>query len=65
MDLILAATALPNVRELIHLVVLLVIVGVCLYLLNTIPMDGTVKVIIRVVVILFAVLFLLSYLGLY
>lgn len=47
----------------ISILVALVIIGVALYLLNLIPMDGTIKTIIRVLVILFAVLYVLSLLG--
>lgn len=47
----------------IAIIVALVIIGVALYLLELIPMDGTIKTIIKVVVILFAVLYVLSLLG--
>jgi hypothetical protein len=50
--------------SLIQLIVVLVVVGVVLYLIQTIPMDETIKVIIRVVVILAAVLWLLEAFGL-
>lgn len=42
---------------LIGLVITLVIVGVVLYLLTLIPMDPTIAQIIRIVVIIFAVLY--------
>lgn len=45
---------------LISIIIALVILGIGLYLLNLIPMDATIKQIIRVVVILFAVLYVLS-----
>lgn len=48
---------------LITLIVTLVIIGVCLYILNLLPMDATIKTIIRVLVILFAFLYVLSALG--
>ncbi len=49
--------------SLITIVVALVIVGVVLYLLTLIPMDATVAIIIRVVVILATVLWLLETFG--
>lgn len=48
----------------IQLVVVLVVVGVALYLVQTIPMDQTIKTIIRVVVILAVILWLLEAFGL-
>ncbi len=48
----------------IGLIVTLVIIGVCLYLIeNYVPMDGTIKTVIRVVVVLCVVLYLLSAFG--
>lgn len=47
----------------ISLIVTLVIVGVALYLLQLIPMDPIIKQVIRVLVILFAFLWALSFLG--
>ena len=48
----------------IGLLITLVIVGVCLYLLeNFVPMDATIKTVIRVVVVLCVVLYLLSAFG--
>jgi hypothetical protein len=48
----------------IGLLVTLVIVGVCLYLIeNYVPMDATIKTVIRVVVVLCVVLYLLSAFG--
>ena len=49
----------------IGLLLVLVIVGVCLYLAETyIPMDPAIKVVIRVVVVLFLIVFLLRAFGL-
>lgn len=48
----------------ISLLVLLILVGVGLYLIEQIPMDASIKVIIRVVVILCVVLYLVSAFGL-
>jgi hypothetical protein len=50
---------------LIHLIVVLVVVGVVLYLVNTyIPMAGSIKSILNAVVIIVVVLWLLSVFGL-
>lgn len=47
--------------SLISLVIVLIVVGVALYLVNTIiPMDGKIKTIINVVVILVVLLWLLN-----
>ena len=48
---------------LISLIVTLVIIGVVLYLLQLIPMDGTIKQIIHVVIILCVILWLLQAFG--
>jgi 1-acyl-sn-glycerol-3-phosphate acyltransferase len=49
---------------LINLIIVLVIVGVALWLINNyIPMDGTIKKILNVVVIIIVVLWLLSAFG--
>jgi hypothetical protein len=45
---------------LISILVVLIVLGVGLYLLQLIPMDATVKQIIRVLVILLVVLWVLS-----
>lgn len=45
---------------LIYIVVVLVILGVALYLIEQLPMEPWIKVLIRVVVILFLLLGLLS-----
>jgi len=47
----------------IALILLLVIVGVCLYFLEQLPMDPTIKTVIRVVVIICVVLYLLQAFG--
>lgn len=47
----------------IALILLLVIVGVCLYFLDQLPMDPTIKTVIRVVVILCVVVYLLRVFG--
>ena len=48
----------------ISIILTLVIVGVVLYLLTLIPMDPTIATVIRVVVILFAVIWVVQSLGL-
>ena len=48
----------------IGLIVLLILVGVGLYLVEQIPMDASIKTIIRVVVILCVVLYILQAFGL-
>jgi len=48
----------------IALLVLLVVVGLCLYLIETyIPMDPVIKTVIRVVVVLCVVIYLLNAFG--
>jgi len=49
--------------DLISLVILLVIFGVCLWLIHQIPMDAKIRTIIDVVVILVLVLWLLNLFG--
>ena len=50
--------------SLISLVIVLVVVGVLLWLVNTyIPMDGKIKNIINIVVVIAVVLWLLSIFG--
>ena len=50
---------------LIHLVLVLVIVGVILWLINTyIPMDAKIKSILNIVVVIAVILWLLSVFGL-
>ncbi len=49
---------------LIHVVVVLVVVGILLWLLNTyIPMDGKIKSIINIVVVVAVVIWLLRAFG--
>ena len=49
---------------LIHLVIVLVVVGVILWLVNSyIPMDATIKKILNIVVIIAVILWLLSAFG--
>ena len=48
----------------IQLLVVLVVVGLCLYLIETyIPMDPVIKTVIRVVVVLCVVIYLLNAFG--
>ena len=50
--------------SLIYLVVVLVVIGLCLYLIeNYIPMSEPIKLVIRVVVVLFLVLYILQAFG--
>ena len=50
--------------SLIGLIIVLVIVGVCLYLLeNYVPMSPPIKTVIRVVVVLVLILWLLQVFG--
>jgi hypothetical protein len=50
--------------SLIHLVVVLIVVGVLLWLVNTyIPMAGSIKKILNVVVVIIVVLWLLNAFG--
>jgi hypothetical protein len=49
---------------LISVIVTLIVVGLLLYLIGLIPMDGTIKQIIRVVVIIAVVIWLLQTFGL-
>ena len=48
----------------ISIILTLVIVGVVLYLLTLIPMDATIATVIRVVVVLFAIIWLVQSIGL-
>jgi len=51
--------------DLIQLIVVLIIVGVCLWLVNTyIPMAAPIKTIINILVVVFVCLWLLGALGL-
>ena len=49
---------------LISIIVTLVVIGLVLYLIDLIPMDGTIKQIIRVIVIIAVVIWLLQAFGL-
>jgi hypothetical protein len=50
----------------IGLIVLLVVVGILLWAVESlIPMDATIKRLIQVVVVLFVLLFILRYFGLF
>jgi hypothetical protein len=50
---------------LIHVILVLIVVGVVLYLINTyIPMAGSIKAILNAVVVIVVVLWLLSVFGL-
>ena len=49
---------------LISVIVTLIVVGLLLYLIGLIPMDGTIKQIIRVVVIIAVIVWLLQTFGL-
>jgi hypothetical protein len=52
--------------SLIGLVITLIIVGICLWLVNTyIPLDANIKKIVNVVVIIAVVLWLLSVFGVF
>ena len=48
---------------LIQIVMALVVVGILLWLVNLIPMQGTIKSILNAVVVLFVVLWLLNVFG--
>jgi len=48
----------------ISIIVTLIIVGLVLYLIDLIPMDGAIKQIIRIIVIILVILWLLRAFGL-
>lgn len=51
--------------DIVHLIVILIVVGVLLYLVNTyIPMDAKIKSILNVVVVILVVIWLLQGFGL-
>lgn len=55
-----------NANSLIKTFILLVIIGVGLYLVETwVPMSPPIKTVLRVVVVIFLVLFLLSLFGIF
>ncbi len=49
--------------SLISIIVALVVVGLVLYLIDIIPMDGTIKQIIRLIVIIAVIIWLLQVFG--
>ena len=49
---------------LISIIITLVVIGLLLYLIGLIPMDSTIKQIIRIVVIIAVILWLVQSLGL-
>ena len=49
---------------LISIIVTLVVIGLVLYLIDLIPMDGTIKQIIRLIIIIAVVVWLLEAFGL-
>ena len=49
---------------LVSIIISLVVVGLLLYLIDIIPMDGTIKQIIRVIVIIAVIIWLLQAFGL-
>ncbi len=49
----------------VGLILVLVLVGVGLYLLNLVPMDGAIKTVIRVLVILVVIIWIIQALGLF
>jgi hypothetical protein len=49
----------------VEIIVALILVGVALYIISLIPMDNTVKQIIRVLVIVCVCLWVLDYMGWY
>ncbi len=49
---------------LIHIIVYLIIIGLLVYLIDLIPMDGTIKNIIRAVIVVAVVIWLLQQFGL-
>jgi hypothetical protein len=50
--------------SIISIIVTLVVIGLVLYLIDLIPMDGTIKQIIRLIVIICVVIWLLQAFGL-
>jgi len=50
---------------LLDIIIMLIFVGVALYLINLIPMDGRIKQIINILIIIVVVLWLLRALGLF
>ena len=50
--------------SIIGVIVTLIVIGLVLYLIDLIPMDGTIKQIIRIIVIIAVVIWLLQVFGL-
>ncbi len=48
---------------LIHIIVYLIIVGLVVYVIDLIPMDGTIKNIIRAIIVIAVVIWLLQQFG--
>ena len=48
---------------LIHILITFLVIILCLYLVNMLPLDGRAKQIVRVIIILIGVLYLLRALG--
>ena len=48
---------------LIGLLVTLIVIGLILWLVNTLPLDGKIKVVIHVIVVIFLILWLASSVG--
>lgn len=51
--------------DLLTMVIVLIVVGILLWLVDLIPMDATIKRIIRILVIIVVVLWLLKAIGLF
>lgn len=51
--------------SILTILIFLVVVGVVLYLINKIPMDGTIKQIINILVIILIIVFLLKAFGIW
>jgi hypothetical protein len=49
---------------LVQIVLVLVVIGVLLWLVNLIPMQGTIKSILNTIVVIFVVIWLLNVFGL-
>ncbi len=53
-----------DISSLVTIIIVLVVVGLCLYLIeNFVPLSPPIKTVIRVVVVLFLVLWLLQLIG--
>lgn len=61
--MILAVISSMSLASLIPLIIGLIVLGVCLYLLRTLPIDNTIKTIINVIVVIAACLWLLRWAG--